>query len=120
MWATFQVFGADAIAAAIEKGVAHAEHMGRWIEAREGWALAAPPSLGVVAFRFTEGDSEEALDALNGGLVRRLEATGRAFVSSTVLGGRRFLRACPISPRTSAADLDETLLALDRLARQGM
>ncbi len=120
VWATFQVFGADAIAAAIEKGVAHAEHMGRWIEAREGWALAAPPSLGVVAFRFTEGDSEEALDALNGGLVRRLEATGRAFVSSTVLGGRRFLRACPISPRTSAADLDETLLALDRLARQGM
>jgi len=120
VWATFQVFGADAIAAAIETGVAHAEHMGRWIEARPGWALAAPPSLGVVAFRFVEGASEAELDDLNFGLVRRLEATGRAFVSSTLLGGRRWLRACPISPRTTVADLEETLEALDRLARQGM
>lgn len=117
VWATFQVFGAEAIAAAIEKGVANAERMGRWLEARPGWALAAPPSLGIVAFRFTDGSSEDALDALNAGLVRRLEATGRAFVSSTVLRGRRWLRACPISPRTTAADLDETLEALDRLAR---
>lgn len=118
VWATFQVFGADAIAAAIERGVANAEHMGRWLSARDGWAVAAPPSLGVVAFRFTAGQAEEGLDALNAGLVRRLEATGRAFVSSTVLGGRRWLRACPISPRTTRADLEETLEILDRLARE--
>ncbi len=118
VWATFQVFGADAIGAAIERGVDNAEHMARWVESHDGWTVAAPPSLGVLAFRFTEGETDEVVDAINAGLVRRLEATGRAFVSSTLLDGRRWLRACPISPRTTAADLDETLETLDRLARE--
>ncbi|MCB9597218.1 MAG: decarboxylase [Sandaracinaceae bacterium] len=119
VWMTFQVFGADAIAAAIDRGVAQAERVGRRVEAMPGWQLACPPSLAICAFRYApDSMTDEDADALNFGLVPRLAATGEAFVTSTKLRGRRYLRMCTISPRTTDADVDRTLARLDALARR--
>lgn len=112
VWMTFQVFGADAIDAAIGAGVSRAEHMASRIEAMPGWSLAAPASMGIVAFRCDDLD-----DAAHAALVHRLVDTHEAMVSSTVLRGRRYLRACTLNPRTTDADVERTLALLDRLAR---
>jgi glutamate/tyrosine decarboxylase-like PLP-dependent enzyme len=42
---------------------------------------------------------------------------GFALITSTVLQGRTVLRTCTINPRTTEADIEETLDRLDRLAR---
>lgn len=118
VWMTFQVFGTDALAAAIDAGVAQAERVQRRLEAMPGWELAAPASMGICAFRYAPAGLADP-DALNFGLVPRLLATGEAMVTSTVLRGRRYLRMCTINPRTTEADLDRTLERLDALARAG-
>lgn len=118
VWATFQTFGADAISAAIDGGIARAERVAELVAAMPGWELAAPPSLGICALRAAPPHLEpEAQDELNTDLVRRLAATGVAQVSSTLLHGRRWLRMCPINPRTTDEDLTRTLALLDELAR---
>lgn len=118
VWATFQVFGADAIAAAIDRGAAQAERAAERLRAMAGWELACDPSLAIVAFRYApRGMPDEEADALNFALVPRLVATGEAMVTSTKLRGRRFLRMCTISPRTTDDDVDRTLDRLDALAR---
>lgn len=118
VWMTFQVFGTDAIAAAIDAGIATAEGFAARLEAMAGWELAGPPSMGIVAFRHVPANrGPETVDAHNAALVPKLVATGEAMVTSTVLRGRRYLRACPISPRTTEADVERTLARLDALAR---
>jgi glutamate/tyrosine decarboxylase-like PLP-dependent enzyme len=116
VWMTFQVFGADALARAIDAGVARAESVQRRVEAMPGWELAAPASMGICAFRYAPEGLEDA-DALNFGLVPRLVETGEAMVTSTVLNGRRYLRMCAINPRTTDDDVARTLARLDALAR---
>ena len=55
-------------------------------------------------------------DDAHAALVHRLVDTHEAMVSSTVLRGRRWLRACTNNPRTTDDDVDRTLAALRRLA----
>jgi glutamate/tyrosine decarboxylase-like PLP-dependent enzyme len=51
-------------------------------------------------------------------LVTALQATGRAFLSSTRLGDRVALRMCFINWRTTAADVEEIVTLLDDLGRK--
>ena len=60
--------------------------------------------------------SDEALDVLNKSALEQLQLSGRAFVSSTVLGGRFVLRACFVNPLSSQADVDAMLAAVKELA----
>lgn len=120
VWATFQVFGADAVEAAIDAGVARAERVAARVEAMDDWELAAPASLAICAFRYSPSSlSDEEADARTFSLVPKLVATGEAMVTSTKLNGRRWLRMCCIGPRTTDEDVDRTLGILDRLAREG-
>jgi glutamate/tyrosine decarboxylase-like PLP-dependent enzyme len=68
--------------------------------------------LSIVCFRYApperRGDAA-GLDGLNRGLLDRLQAGGRAFLSSTVLDGAFWLRACIVNPRTTEADVDALL-----------
>jgi len=118
VWATFQVFGADAIERAIDAGVARAERVAARIEQMDDWELAAPASLAICAFRYAPRSlSDEEADARTFALVPALVATGEAMVTSTRLNGRRWLRMCCIGPRTTDEDVDRTLRRLDQLAR---
>jgi aromatic-L-amino-acid decarboxylase len=49
---------------------------------------------------------EDYLDALNRGIVARLQQGGEAFVTHAVIDGRYFLRACIVNFRTTEADVD--------------
>jgi hypothetical protein len=51
------------------------------------------------------------------GLAEASLADGFAFLSSTVLRGRPALRICALNPRTTEADLVETIERLERLAK---
>ncbi|MFK7991848.1 MAG: aspartate aminotransferase family protein [Sandaracinaceae bacterium] len=107
VWATFQAFGADAIADAIDRGVRHASFLGEVLTAR-GWELAAPPSLGICAFRHPTLD-----DADHVAVREALLETGAAMVSGTTLRGARYLRACTLNPRTTEDDLRRLVEGLE-------
>src|SRR4051794_25344659 len=113
LWLSFKAFGVAAVRAGIERGMALAERAQAALEAAGGWEIVTPAQLAIVTFR-REGD-----DARNQALVEAAVADGYAAPSSTGLRGRTGLRLCTINPRTTGAEIDETVARLSSLARAG-
>jgi glutamate/tyrosine decarboxylase-like PLP-dependent enzyme len=119
LWLSVQVFGREAFEMAVRHGLALARHAEATLRGMVGWEVVAPATLGIVAFRFApEGVEAVDQDERNRALVGALIRDGFAMVSSTVLAGRVVLRMCPINPRTTKDDVDQTLRLLDALARR--
>ena len=68
------------------------------------------PQLSVVAFRL-RGPAAEA-DARGAELLRRVNARGRVFLSSTRIDGRYVLRICVLSFRTHEDRIRDAITAL--------
>lgn len=71
--------------------------------------------LSIVTFRYVPSDLQSEtgdervaayLDALNRDLLERIQASGEAFVSNAIVGGRYALRPCIVNMNTRAADVD--------------
>ncbi|HET7675719.1 MAG TPA: aminotransferase class I/II-fold pyridoxal phosphate-dependent enzyme [Gammaproteobacteria bacterium] len=118
LWMSLRIFGVDAMVAAVERGFALAERAEARLRALDGWHIASPAQMAIVAFRYAPASVDAAAaDALNAEIVRRLSAGGFAMLSSTRLNDRVALRLCTINPRTTDADIDATVDHLDTLAR---
>jgi hypothetical protein len=60
----------------------------------------------------------EYVDALNRELVDRIQASGEAFVSNAMIGGRYALRACIVNFNTRADHVDALPGIVTRLGRE--
>lgn len=83
-------------------------------------ALLAPvhqPQSNIFCFRVREVAPERS-DALHLELKERLNESGFAYISSTVLSGKRVLRVVIMNPRTSVADVHAILGEVERLLRK--
>jgi aromatic-L-amino-acid/L-tryptophan decarboxylase len=109
LWLSLRTFGLDAFRAAIDECLDLAEIARRRIEASDRLELVAPPSLGTICFRRTDGDDETLTD----GLVAALEASGLGFVSSTRVHGRPALRLCILNHTSTADDVEQVLAFLE-------
>lgn len=120
-WMTFQIFGADEIARAIENGFEMADAAEAKLRALSNWQVISPASMGILAFRAAPaGWSDAAADRLNTAIAARSRAEGRDMVVTTELKGRVALRICPINPRLMTADVEGTIERLDRAAQAAM
>jgi aromatic-L-amino-acid/L-tryptophan decarboxylase len=113
LWLTVKAFGFAALRDAVGRGIALAERAQAALEAEGGWEIVTPAQLGIVTFR-RAGD-----DALTARLADLAVEDGYAAPSSTVLRGRPALRLCTINPRTTDAEIDETVARLTALATGG-
>ncbi len=117
LWMSLNVFGAAAFREAIDSGFANAEYIEKKVSAMKDWEIVTSASLGIVTFRHAPPDFSSAeLNALNQLISDRLSETNLAFVATTTLRDIKTLRMCPINPRTTASDIDETLKQLERIA----
>jgi glutamate/tyrosine decarboxylase-like PLP-dependent enzyme len=106
-WFALNVHGADAFEQAIRVNLEQARHLAARVEREPRLELCAPVPLNVVCFRYRgSGLDEAALDALNRELVVRLQESGVAVPSQTVVAGRFALRVAITNHRTTGADLD--------------
>jgi glutamate/tyrosine decarboxylase-like PLP-dependent enzyme len=116
LWMTLKVFGRKHVAAAVRRGFERAEQAERLLHDRDDWAIVTPAQMGIVTFRCVpDGWTEEEIDALNRRLAPALSEEGEMFLTKTSLHGRPVLRLCPINPRTTDADLRDTIDRLDDL-----
>lgn len=113
LWMSIKVFGMAAFRAAVERGFELAEFTEARLRKMPGWEIVTPAQMGIVCFRYEDAD-----DAAHLRLVQSILKDGFALITSTVLQGRTVLRTCTINPRTTEADIEDTLDRLDRLARQ--
>jgi glutamate/tyrosine decarboxylase-like PLP-dependent enzyme len=75
-----------------------------------GLEVGPEPDLSIVVFRAAP-DRADA-DERNDRLARALEEDGRAFLSTTRLGGRRFLRLAILASRTHRHQVDRAIEAI--------
>ena len=84
-------------------------------------------NLSIATFRYVPADLrgqlgdqavEEYLDMLNEQLLERIQASGEAFVSNAVVGGRYLLRACIVNLNTDVPDVQALPVLVARLGRE--
>ncbi|MBX3285945.1 MAG: aspartate aminotransferase family protein [Actinobacteria bacterium] len=86
LWFVLRSYGAEGLAAAVRSHVAWAQALAGWVADDARFELAAPAPLNLVCFRHRGGDD------VNRELLARVNGTGRAFLTHTVLDGRFTLR----------------------------
>ena len=118
VWMTLKTYGSERLGRMVEDCCAVACHLAGRIEAEPSLELLAPVALNIVCFRLRAGPAAE-LDDLNAALVRDLHEAGIAVPSTTVIDGKRAIRAAIVNHRTTGEDVDAMLDGLLRLARAG-
>jgi aromatic-L-amino-acid/L-tryptophan decarboxylase len=100
LWFVMRYFGREKMAAIIAEHCAMAREVAAWIKADARFELAAPVPLSLLCFRL-RGDDEASR-----ALMDRVNASGTAFLSHTVLGGRFVIRWAIGNLRTTRSDLE--------------
>jgi len=117
-WMSFQEHGALKLGRIVRQNVEQARYLARLVEAAPELELAAPVPLNVVCFRHRgeQGAPVAEQDELNREILVRLQESGEAVPSGTVVGGRFALRAAITNHRSRRSDFDLLVRATLRAA----
>lgn len=88
LWFVLRSYGLQALRTFIRQHLALAEQFAQWVAADERFELMVPRSLNLICLRLRGTDEE------NQELLKRLNDSGRLFMSHTVIRGRYTLRFC--------------------------
>jgi glutamate/tyrosine decarboxylase-like PLP-dependent enzyme len=123
IWLSLKVLGVGWHRALVERCLRLADYAQMTLAAGP-FEVLSPRQLSTLAFRYVPPGRHLAdadLDRLNLAILEELRAGGRAFLSSTRLGGRVAVRMCFINWRTTATHVDEVVGLLtetgERLSR---
>lgn len=123
VWMSFKTHGTDAFAQLIHQNVRQAHYLAGLITKHPLLELLAPAPLNIVCFRVKlPGKSDTELNALNQEILLRLQESGVAVPSQTMLGGRFAIRVAVTNHRSRREDFDllvETVAEISSALRVG-
>jgi aromatic-L-amino-acid/L-tryptophan decarboxylase len=124
VWFCLKEHGLKTYQALVEQNVAQAQYLGELVKDDPRLELLAPVPLNVVCFRFKGGINDEAkLHALNNEILLRLQESGVAAPSSTVISGRFAIRVANCNHRSRREDFEmlvrEVIRHGDEIVREG-
>jgi aromatic-L-amino-acid/L-tryptophan decarboxylase len=104
---SFKAHGLRAFARLVEQNVRQAAYLAELVTRHPRLELLAPAPLNVVCFRYTiPGKDDAALNALNEEILLRIQESGLAIPSHTLLGGRFAIRVAITNHRSRRDDFD--------------
>ncbi|GBQ98143.1 aromatic-L-amino-acid decarboxylase [Acetobacter nitrogenifigens DSM 23921 = NBRC 105050] len=113
VWATLSVYGTRRLGEMVDRCCAVARRLGQLVEAEPMLELMAPISLNIVCFRVCARECDDVEnDILNGEIVKDLQESGIAAPSTTVINGRKVIRAAIVNHRTEYADVERLVDAV--------
>jgi aromatic-L-amino-acid/L-tryptophan decarboxylase len=116
VWMTMRHLGRAGFAANVGRDLDHAALLARLVDEHPELELVAH-GLSIVCLRCAPPGVAD-LDELNRAVLRAVQHSGEAFLSSTVLDGRFVLRACFVNPRTTEAHVRRAVELIARLAAE--
>ncbi len=120
LWFVIRSYGVEGLRAMVRRHVALAREFAGWVEAAPDFELLAPAPLGLVCFRYRPSGAppdDPAVDALNRELLVRVNASGRVFLTHTVLGGRYTIRLAVGQRGTEREHVEEAWRLVREAAR---
>jgi L-2,4-diaminobutyrate decarboxylase len=108
LWLTLQTSGTRPFVEAMEHVTDMTRYLYEQVTASDDFEAMHVPSFNIFCFRHRSDDETNA--AMREKLIR----SGQAWITSTVLKGRRVLRVTMINPRTERGDVDRMMAAIRR------
>jgi aromatic-L-amino-acid decarboxylase len=116
VWMSLQRYGTRAVGTWVEANVAQARRLHDLAAAHADFEPATSPRMSAICVRFVGGTLDEDERAeLHDRVARRVEESGRFWISTTVLKDRTWFRVNPVNFRTRLEDMDALF---DLLARE--
>jgi aromatic-L-amino-acid decarboxylase len=110
LWFVMRYFGTEGMAAMVRDHIRWARELVKLIEAHPNFEVSAPTPFSLVCFRFCGSDEQ------NQKLLDDINASGKAFLSHTVLNGKLVLRLAIGNIHTTWKDVEDTWNLLLELA----
>lgn len=106
-WLAFKVYGMDKLGRLINQNIEQAHYLAQRILQSPQLELLMPVSLNVVCFRFAVPDwDDDRLNSFNEELLLRLQESGIALPTSTIVRGRYAIRCAITNHRSRREDFD--------------
>jgi len=122
LWMAMKFMGRKGYAETVERQIDLTKHLAERIDQLDEFERVSPVETAVCCFRFAPkalgGMNETELDALQGQVQQVIERSGEAWLTTTVLHGRRAFRVNVNSFLTEKRHIDELVELLQRSARQ--
>ncbi|MCC6802049.1 MAG: amino acid decarboxylase, partial [Anaerolineae bacterium] len=119
VWMMIKADGIDKFGRLIQQNVDQAHYLAGLVEAAPELEMLAPVALTVVCFRFrADGLNDDALNHLNHELLIRVQESGVAIVTGTMLNGRQAIRMCNTNHRSRREDFDLLAREVIRLGKE--
>ncbi len=120
LWFVIRSFGVKGLQDKIREHIQLAEYFEGKIKNSKWFELAVPRNLAVVCFRFkSEFQSEnENLNELNADLLERINKSGEAYMSHSIVNGKFALRFVCAQTNTEKRHVDEALQLIFSLAKE--
>ncbi len=119
LWLVMRTFGRAGIERRLRAYVRMASDLAGWIDEAPGWERVAPASFSTVVFRYAPpGLDLAATNALNQAILDRVNASGEAFLTHTVLRGRMAIRMAIGNVKTTEGHVAHTWDVLREAAAQ--
>ncbi len=112
VWAHLKEHGINALADVIDCNIEQAQYLESLVNASNKLEMLAPVPLNICAFRYVFEDNN---DALNEEIVVRLQESGVAVPSTTVINGQMAIRVNLTNHRTRNSDLDTLVEAITKI-----
>jgi aromatic-L-amino-acid/L-tryptophan decarboxylase len=118
VWMSFKRYGARQIGEWVDNNVRQAKHLYRVVEADSEFEPASKPPMSAICIRyknpaFGEAESKE----LHAEVAKRVEQSGRFWISTTELKGKSWFRINPVNFRTRKEHMDELFQMLQHECR---
>jgi aromatic-L-amino-acid decarboxylase len=120
LWFVIRSFGTDKLSEMIRNHIALAQWFRQQVELHPHFELMAPVTFSVVCFRFKPEKLEdgEQLNALNAQLLKKINASGKVYLSHTRLHNKFTLRLSIAGTLTGKEHVDKAWFLIQEIAAQ--
>jgi glutamate/tyrosine decarboxylase-like PLP-dependent enzyme len=120
VWLSLRHFGLNGYRSLLRHDIGTARYLAQQLRVAPDFEIWEPQTLSIVCFRYSPThlrDDPRAIDELNRTVLTDVQLGGEAFVSSTLLRDRFWLRACIVNPLAAEPDM-AALVEIVRTAGQ--
>jgi aromatic-L-amino-acid decarboxylase len=114
VWMSFKRYGASQIGEWIDNNVRQAKHLYSVVAKHPDFEAASEPPMSAICIRYLDAELEEAQSKeLHADVARRVEQSGKFWISTTELKGKAWFRINPVNFRTRIEHMDQLLALLE-------
>jgi len=108
VWFAFKTYGFEKIGKCVEQNIILANELKNRFANEPGWEILNPVSLSVVCLRYVPDSMTDTnrINDLQGVILKRLEESGKAFLTPVAINGKNGIRICFANHRTTLNDVD--------------